>query len=97
MTRPALLALLLLAGPASAHEMAAGLDYPLECCSGRDCRPVVCDQLEEIGAGRIRDIDSGTVYAREQVRPSPNGQCHLCTAGGHPKGAGICAFVVNGS
>jgi hypothetical protein len=83
---------LLLAGPAAAHEW-----YPIECCSGMDCRPHPCDDLEDIGGGSVRDIASGSIYRRDQVRPSPNGQCHVCTAGGLTRGAPICAFVVHGT
>lgn len=88
----AILALLLLASPAAAHDW-----YPIECCSTADCRPHPCDDLEEIGGGSVRDITSGSIYRRDQVRPSPNGQCHVCTAGGLQRGAPICAFTVTGS
>jgi len=78
--------------PTAAHSW-----YPIECCSGQDCHPIACDQLEEIDDGRIRDIGTGTIYRRDQIRPSQDGQCHVCTAGGFKRGAPICVFVQQGS
>lgn len=92
MIRLALALSVLLAAPAAAHDW-----YPLECCSGQDCHPIACDQLEEIDQGRIRDIGTGTIYSRDQIRPSLDGQCHVCTAGGFKRGAPICVFVQQGT
>jgi hypothetical protein len=49
--------------------------YPPECCSGRDCRPVPCEQVSPAGAGYRY---AGRYFKPQAVRPSPDGQCHAC-------------------
>lgn len=82
----------LLTGPAAAHDW-----YPRECCSSADCRPRVCDVLETQRNGGILDAEFGQTYAREQVRPSPDGKCHICTGAGADNGRPICVFILQGS
>ncbi len=99
MRRSALLALLLMAGPAAAqqHAMTPQHWYPIECCSRQDCRPVACEDLEELPGGQVRDIQNGQTYTREMVRPSQDAKCHVCTHSGLPNSGPICVFTVNGS
>jgi hypothetical protein len=87
---------LLLATPALGHNAPSGWSYPISCCSTHDCRPVACDALEEIEDGKVRDIEHGQVYERTMVQSSGDHHCHVCTRGGAPTGAPICAFTVNG-
>lgn len=81
------LAALLLAAPAVAH-----MDYPAECCNGKDCYPVACEALTE-----HRD-DSVTwrqfTFTRDKVRPSHDRACHVCVFNGS---APLCAFVQQSS
>lgn len=82
------LAALLACGPAAAHD-----GYPVDCCGGRDCRPVLCEQLQEIADGRVRDLGTGTVFEAHQVRPTFDGRCHVCTISGAKFGPPLCVFT----
>lgn len=87
-----LLLALLLAGPAVAHDW-----YPPDCCSSTDCRPRACEVLAEQRDGGVLDVEFGQTYTRQQVRPSQDGKCHVCTGAGATNGRPICAFTLQGS
>ena len=84
----ALAACLLAASPATAHDW-----YPEECCSASDCQPRPCDLLQQLTDGGIRDLETRARYRRDQVRPSKDGRCHICTGGGFLWGPPICVFT----
>lgn len=88
--RTVVLGLLLatLIAPALAHDW-----YPSDCCSGRDCKPIACDELESREDGSIVVRDSRTTFSREKIRPSRDTQCHTCIAYGKP----LCVFILQGS
>lgn len=49
--------------------------YPLECCSGQDCKPVDCLELKETGKGiKYKDI----TFTKDMIKPSQDLQCHVC-------------------
>ena len=50
--------------------------YPMECCSGVDCRPV--DQ-REIGESGADYTYKGLRFPKAQSKPSPDHQYHICT------------------
>lgn len=95
-SRIIILALLLASTSASGHEAPSGWQYPSDCCSSRDCRPRACDALEQQRDGGVLDVELGQTYTKAQVRPSQDGQCHVCTGAGAPDGRPICAFLVQG-
>lgn len=82
-------AFLLAAWPAVAHDW-----YPPDCCSGTDCQPRPCHLLERLVDGGVRDTQTRARYRRDQVRPSEDGRCHVCTGGGFLFGPPICVFTV---
>ncbi|MCW6508655.1 hypothetical protein [Lichenifustis flavocetrariae] len=91
--RPASLFLLLSATPVGAHSW-----YDARCCSGRDCHPVPCDQLRSGTGGMLTFRPTGVQFSKENVLPSQDTQCHICTS--RPEsdtGYGYCAYVVQGS
>jgi hypothetical protein len=57
---------------ARAHEW-----YPWECCSNDDCAPISASDTphEERGGFRLSD---GRHVPYQSLRPSPDGQWHLC-------------------
>ena len=73
MTRTASLALTLLCvtSSAGAHEW-----YPNNCCGGRDCRVVACDQIHSDGN---RWEYSGRFIEKFKTQVSPDGSCHICS------------------
>ncbi len=88
---PALVALLL-ATSAQAHSW-----YDGRCCSGRDCHPVPCDDLSQDPDGSVTFRPTGVHVFRENVLPSQDAQCHLCTSKpGRNEGYGYCAYMRQG-
>ena len=72
--------------------------YDGRCCSGRDCHPVPCDQLSTAAGGDVTFRPTGVHVFRENVLPSQDAGCHLCTS--HPETNtvyGYCAYVQHGS
>ena len=66
-----LLALLLIVGPAQAHDW-----YPVECCSGQDCHAVPCEQITQDQFGYYW---KGTHFTWAMDKgPSEDGSCHVC-------------------
>ncbi len=87
----ALVALLLATG-AHAHSW-----YDGRCCSGRDCHPVPCEDLSQGPDGSVTYRPTGVHVFRENVLPSKDAQCHLCTSKpGRNEGYGYCAYVRQG-
>ncbi len=78
------LVLALLATAASAHEW-----YSAQCCGGRDCRPVPCEQLVEDKDGWWLYIPTGNRFEPLQVHPSQDRNCHVCISAGRA----LCAYV----
>lgn len=78
-----LLFIAMLTTPSLAHDW-----YPPECCSGKDCRPVVCNLTErEVTSPRgnrvtmaVYTAPDGVEYfiLKSQTRPSPDARCHVC-------------------
>jgi hypothetical protein len=91
LNRPSLyiVAVIVLAPPAAAlaHSW-----YPYECCSNRDCHPVACEALIDGPDGSLRY--GRTVFLKQQIRPSQDGDCHVCI---NQYGNGLCAFILQGS
>ena len=84
--------LTLLASSAHAHSW-----YDGRCCSGRDCHPVPCDQLSQDTDGSVTFRPTGVHVFRENVLPSQDAQCHLCTSKpGRNEGYGYCAYIRQG-
>jgi hypothetical protein len=52
--------------------------YPAECCGGSDCQPVPCISLT-ITESETYMKYRGDFFLLKMVRPSPDGQCHVCT------------------
>ena len=83
---------LTLALVASAHEW-----YPPNCCSGQDCRPVPCSDIETKPDGSAIYKPEGTRF--NQVQISQDAQCHVCSRtkrniyNGHTESYGYCAFM----
>jgi hypothetical protein len=71
--------------------------YDQECCEQQHCHPVPCEQISDTKSGWIwRDGDWLAVhFARNQLKVSPDGNCHVCVA--HltdtPVLHGICIYL----
>ncbi|WP_293857164.1 hypothetical protein [uncultured Alsobacter sp.] len=71
MIRPAVLAFILVAGPALAHSW-----YPLECCSGTDCEMLSVRQMTRDETSWI--LPNGQKVPFEQARQSQDDEFHWC-------------------
>jgi hypothetical protein len=60
----------------------AHLFYSAECCSDKDCHPVPCDQVKDLGSGWEWN---GKKFDHAQLRVSPDGYCHVCIATTAPR------------
>ena len=61
-------------GGAFAHSW-----YPWECCSDQDCAPIKLNETPKEGNGGFTLMDgSGRFVAYKDIKPSPDGQWHLC-------------------
>lgn len=96
--RSLLLALLVLAPPAFAHDAIPtaakpeGWSYPFSCCSNYDCRSVKDGDVRESTEGYV--VPSGEViaYSDARVKDSPDGMFHWCTVAGASDGRTLCLF-----
>lgn len=98
-----LLALLfLIAGgmTARSHEASTvagqplGWNYPLSCCSLKDCRPARSDEVRETSQGyRLSSTGEVVGYLDKRVKDSPSGDFHVCQQGGDfDNGRVLCLF-----
>lgn len=81
-------ALLVLGGRADAHEAPTGWNYPLACCSNRDCTMVRADKVRETPDGYVIRLVPGDhdfinapatfVVPYSETKDSPDGEYHLC-------------------
>lgn len=87
-----LLALIGFAIDALAHSW-----YDPECCSDQGCRPVVTEDVIETEDG-WKHLPTGTVFSRNQVKPSRDGRFHVCI-GVKPWDLGkpYCIYIVQGT
>ena len=80
------------ASPASAHSW-----YDARCCSGHDCHPVPCEDLRALSDGSAVFLPTGVPFFRENVLPSKDAQCHICTSRpATDSGYGYCAYLMQG-
>lgn len=82
-----LLGCCLIAAPAVAHENDMGWNYPYECCSNQDCKPI--DDIH-VRASSEGYIVYGNVIKYGQQRTSPDGRYHVCQ---RPNGNIPCFFA----
>lgn len=68
-----ILGVLLSATYASAHSF-----YEYECCSDYDCAPLEETKIEEKDGGWTLWDGRHVPYRDKRVKPSPDGQFHLC-------------------
>lgn len=70
-----------------------GWTYPYACCSGQDCREVPSASVKEMPDGY--HLPSGEIVPMTdgRIRPSPDGETHLCTVAGAEDGRMICLFL----
>lgn len=63
--------------------------YPPECCNGEeehgDCRPVPCSSLEFKPGNPGWVMHEGHWIISDEVRQSPDGQCHVCEQPNHER------------
>jgi len=105
--RAAILAGLLLAVPASAHQAPAGWDYDPECCHTRDCAQVSDGAVREVQGGYQIVIQPGThpmvrpgsapvtafiEHGSSRIRVSGDEHKHVCLLGAHV----FCVYVPPG-
>ena len=79
---------------AAAHEAKSGWTYPLDCCSGRDCREIAAGLISEKPEGYLIELNGERLgYSDSRIRPSPDGVYHWCSAQGRDDTRTICLFV----
>lgn len=96
------------AQPASPHDAPSGWSYDPACCNTYDCRPADGPtggrhhkmQIVETPKG-YRVIYPGATppfdveFGSKKIRPSRDGEYHVCTHGGRDDGGVICIYVPN--
>jgi hypothetical protein len=88
----AMLAMALLIHAARAHSW-----YDPECCSDQDCFPVEVDDVIETAEG-WKHLPTGTVFSKEQVKPSKDNRFHVCIGNKpHDMGRAYCIYVLQGT
>ncbi|MCR4264682.1 hypothetical protein [Nitratireductor sp. ZSWI3] len=85
---------LVLAVPVSAHEAPSGWNYPMECCSNRDCQQIPANDVIERSEGYLVKPTGETLsYTDSRLRKSPDGVYHLCAVKRVSNLHTICLFV----
>lgn len=96
---------LLMAGRVYAHDAPSGRSYDPACCNTMDCRPADGPdgprhhpiQLVEVQGGyrviKTNGQDEMVDWNSKRVRPSKDGDYHVCTHGGRDDGGVICIYV----
>lgn len=98
--------------PASAHESPTGWSYPQFCCSNQDCNMIPASRVStkpdgyhiNVLPGDHAFIQRATLfivpYQDPKVKPSPDGEYHLCISpnywpepGHHEPSRVICFFA----
>lgn len=71
-----------------------GWDYPLSCCSLKDCRPTAAGEVRETSEGyRLTSTGEIVGYLDKRVKDSPSGDFHVCQqAGNFDSGRILCLF-----
>lgn len=81
---------------ARAHEATASVQYPLICCSNRDCRPTLEGEVKQTPQGYTLTSTGETVpYNDRRIKPfEADGRIHVCQqAGDFDKGRILCLLV----
>lgn len=72
--------------------------YDAECCSNQDCKPVVTEDVVEIEDGGWKYLPTGTVFRRDQVKPSRDRHFHVCIGVAEwNRGKPYCIYVLQGT
>ena len=82
----AVLALVLMLAPVSAHDWYAGIRNPKTgwgCCGGQDCKPVDVNRVEETKDEFI--VDGKWHFVKDEAMQSDDGLYHACIWGGKPR------------
>lgn len=91
-----LIAVLLLAGPAFAHDAPTGWAYDTACCSGRDCAQAMSGAVRETPRGyELQSTGETVIYRDTRIRQSKDEFFHECHVGGDPKARLLCLYVPN--
>ncbi len=67
---------ILTAPRASAHQAVSGFEYPVACCSNRDCAEISPDRVKPVSSGYL--IDGKHLVPHQDVKRSPDGEYHAC-------------------
>ena len=100
---PAALLALAISSPASAHPAPSGWEYPLRCCSNKDCAHVDQRNVHIVPGGFEFRVPAGThpmvpaggpsaviFVPHEKAERSPDGEPHICL---NPERVLLCAFI----
>lgn len=89
------LSISLLSTLAYSHEAPNGWSYPMNCCSGLDCRQVASTSIGENTVGYII-LKTGEVipyHGDPRLKSSPDGEYHWCSVRGEETTGTVCLFV----
>lgn len=94
MRMPIAMAMVVFPAMAFPHDAPSGWTYPSECCADFDCREVEASTIKEGKGGyMVSKTGEEIPYNDARVRNSPDGEYHVCSAGGVVTGKTICIFV----
>jgi hypothetical protein len=74
------------------HQAPSGWQYPPECCSNQDCKPMADSDIPKPLDGGAWLLRSGEIVPRSKVKWSPDGHYHLCKLEWEPFTT-YCLFV----
>jgi hypothetical protein len=74
------------------HQAPSGWQYPPECCSNQDCKPMADRDIPKPLPGGDWLLTTGEVVPRSKVKWSPDGHYHLCKLEWEPFTT-YCLFV----
>jgi hypothetical protein len=74
------------------HQAPSGWQYPPECCSNQDCKPMADIDIPKPLPGGDWLLTTGEVVPRSKVKWSPDGHYHLCKLEWEPFTT-YCLFV----
>ena len=78
--------------PATAHRAPSGWQYPISCCSGKDCYEIDASELQKV-MGAYKILATGQFFGFNRVRFSPDGHYHRCSYNGDRATTTFCLFV----
>jgi len=88
------LALIVSTSNVYSHEASSGWAYPMQCCSGIDCRQIQSNAVHEVKTGYVINKTGELIGFKDpRLKNSPDGEYHWCSVQGKENTPTVCLFV----